>query len=153
MYKKILSLMFLIGLFLCAACEARQLAVVVDKANTTQSLSAADLTKILKGDNHKWSDGKQIVLIVRDASGPDLQLALQKLCNCNMSADEFKALLAARKNPVMFVDSEEQLLKSVKSTPGAVGLVDVYSLVGGVNVLKVDGKLPLEPGYVLRGGQ
>jgi hypothetical protein len=38
----------------------------------------------------------------------------------------------------------------VESIPGAVGLVDVYSLNGKVNVLKVDGKLPLEQGYVLK---
>jgi hypothetical protein len=32
-----------------------------------------------------------------------------------------------------------------------VGLVDVYSINGGVTVLKVGGKLPLEPGYALHG--
>jgi hypothetical protein len=30
-------------------------------------------------------------------------------------------------------------------------LVDVYSITGGVNVLKIGGKLPLEPGYSLHG--
>jgi hypothetical protein len=35
--------------------------------------------------------------------------------------------------------------------PGAVGVVDVYSITGGINVLKIDGKVPLDPGYVLHG--
>jgi hypothetical protein len=39
----------------------------------------------------------------------------------------------------------------VESLPGAVGLIDIYSITSGVNVVKVNGKLPLEPGYVLHG--
>jgi hypothetical protein len=39
----------------------------------------------------------------------------------------------------------------VEAIPGAVGLVDVYSINSRVNVLKVDGKLPLEQGYFLQG--
>jgi hypothetical protein len=36
----------------------------------------------------------------------------------------------------------------VAGTPGAVGLVDVHLITSQVNVLKVDGKLPLEKGYL-----
>ena len=52
---------------------------------------------------------------------------------------------------IVVVDSDEALVKKVESTPGAVGLVDVYSITGGVTVVRVGGKLPLEPGYVLHG--
>jgi ABC-type phosphate transport system substrate-binding protein len=144
--------MFLAAMLLmCSACEATQLAVVVDKANSTSSLSAADLAKILKLSNSKWPDGKQVVLVLRGASGPDMQLALQKLSN--MSGDQIKDLLATHKSSILIVNSEQEVLKSVSTIPGAIGLVDVYSLTSGVNVVKVDGKLPLEPGYLLRGGQ
>src|SRR6185312_6833830 len=34
--------------------------------------------------------------------------------------------------------------------PGGLGVVDVYSITSTINVLKVDGKLPLEQGYPLR---
>jgi ABC-type phosphate transport system substrate-binding protein len=144
--------MFLVTvLLMCSACEATQLAVVVDKANNTASLTAADLAKILKLSNSKWPDGKQVVLVLRGASGPDMQLALQNLSN--MSDDQIKDLLAAHKSSILIVNSEQEVLKSVSTIPGAIGLVDVYSLTSGVNVVKVDGKLPLEPGYLLRGGQ
>jgi hypothetical protein len=36
----------------------------------------------------------------------------------------------------------------VESTPGAVGLVEVNSINGSINVVKVDGKLPTEAGYL-----
>ena len=35
--------------------------------------------------------------------------------------------------------------------PGAVGVVDVYSINSSVVVMKIAGKLPMEPGYLLHG--
>jgi hypothetical protein len=52
---------------------------------------------------------------------------------------------------IVVTSSDEDLVKKVESTPGAVGLVDVYSITGGVTVLRVGGRLPLEPGYALHG--
>ena len=132
-----------------ATSAAKQLAVIVDKTNNTGGVSAADLAKVFKFDNHKWPDGRPVILVLRDPSTPEMQTAIQKLYH--MQPDEFKALLAAHQSGVIIVRSEEELLKSVESIPGAVGLVDVYSINGRVNVLKVDGKLPLEQGYFLKG--
>ena len=151
MHKRRLLSILLAVVLISSAAQATQLAVVVDKANTTASLSSADLAKILKLANPKWPDGKQVVLVLRGVPGPEMQLALQKLSN--MSGDQVKDLLAAHKTSILIVNSEQEVLKSLSTIPGAIGLVDVYSLTSGVNVLKVDGKLPLEPGYLLRGGQ
>jgi ABC-type phosphate transport system substrate-binding protein len=141
--------LLLLVVSLGAVSEAKQLAVIVDKTNNLGGLSATDLAKVFKFDNHKWPDGRSVILILRDPSTPEMQTAIQKLYH--MQADEFKALLAAHQSGVIIVRSEEELLKSVESIPGAVGLVDVYSINSRVNVLKVDGKLPLEQGYYLKG--
>lgn len=146
--SRILVLLLLVA-GLGASCEAKQLAVIVDKTNNLGGLSATDLAKVFKFDNHKWPDGRSVILVLRDPSTPEMQTAIQKLYH--MQADEFKALLAAHQSGVILVRSEEELLKSVESIPGAVGLVDVYSINSRVNVLKVDGKLPLEQGYFLKG--
>ena len=144
-----ISVLLLLVACLGASSEAKQLAVIVDKGNNTGGLSAAELTKVFKFDNHKWPDGRPVILVLRDPSTPEMQTAIQKLYH--MQPDEFKALLAAHSSGVIMVHSEDELLKSVESIPGAVGLVDVYSINGHVNVLKVDGKLPLEQGYFLKG--
>jgi len=144
-----ISVLLLLVASLGASSEAKQLAVIVDKGNTTGGLSAAELTKVFKFDNHKWPDGRPVILVLRDPSTPEMQTAIQKLYK--MQPDEFKALLSAHVSGVIMVRSEEELLKSVESIPGAVGLVDVYSITGRVNVLKVDGKLPLEQGYFRKG--
>jgi hypothetical protein len=134
---------------LVASCEAKQVAVIVDKSNSMGGLSTADLAKVFKFDTHKWPDGRPVILVLRDPSTPEMKTAIEKLYH--MQVDEFKALLAAHASGVIVVRSEDELLKSVEAIPGAVGLVDVYSINSRVNVLKVDGKLPLEQGYFLKG--
>ena len=51
----------------------------------------------------------------------------------------------------MIVDSNAAMLTAVRNTPGAIGLIDVFSITQEVKVLKIDGKLPVEYGYILRG--
>ena len=144
-----ICVLLLLAASLGASCEAKQLAVIVDKTNSTVGLSATDLAKVFKFESHKWPDGRPVILVLRDPSTPEMQTAIQKLYH--MQADEFKAFLAGHASGVIVVRSEDELLKSVESIPGAVGLVDVYSINGRVNVLKIDGKLPLEQGYFLKG--
>ena len=52
---------------------------------------------------------------------------------------------------IMIVESDEDLVNKVASIPGAVGIVDVYAINSSVSVVKLAGKLPLEPGYLLHG--
>jgi ABC-type phosphate transport system substrate-binding protein len=139
----------LLAFFLAGSCAARQIAVVVDKTNNVGGLSSSDLAKVFKCDKVKWPDGKTVVLVLRDPSTPVMKTAIEKLYH--MKPEELKAVIAAHHQTVLVVGSEEELLKSVESIPGAVGLVDVYSINSRINVLKVDGKLPLEPGYFLKG--
>ena len=65
-----------------------------------------------------------------------------------VSESELKSLTAARKNSLKVVATDAEVLDLVQSTPGAVGLVDVNSINGSINVVKVDGKLPTEAGYL-----
>lgn len=128
-------------------CEAKHMAVVVNKSNATGNVSAADLVKIFQVNTRKWPDGKNITVVVRDLSSIETQEALQRLYK--MTQPELKAFLESHKGDLVRVDSDEALLKIIETTPGAVGLVDVYSITSRVNVVKVDGKLPLEQGYLL----
>lgn len=142
--------LLLIVLLVCAwiPCEAKHMAVVVNKANSTDNVTAADLAKILQVNTKKWADGKNITIVLRDPSSPETQEALQRLFK--MSQAEVSTFVQNHKSNFIAVDTDEALLKIVETTPGAVGLVDVYSITSRINVVKVDGKLPLEQGYVLR---
>jgi ABC-type phosphate transport system substrate-binding protein len=138
----------LVGLLSCLA-YAGQLAVVAEKSNATSNLSAADLTKIFLAKTHNWPDGKPVVVVVRDLSSADLQLVVRKVLN--MTPAEARAFVETHRSTIVVADSDEAVIRFVSGTKGAIGVVDLFSLTKDVNVLKVDGKLPVEQGYLLRG--
>jgi hypothetical protein len=126
-------------------CYATHMAVVVDKANTTGTVTSAQLVKLLQTDQKTWPGGQHVTIVMLVSA--DTEIALQKLFKVDPT--EVRNFMAAHKSSIVTVDSDAALLKIVEGTPGAVGLVDVYSITSRVNVLKIDGKLPLEQGYLL----
>ncbi|HKW66398.1 MAG TPA: hypothetical protein VJP04_03860, partial [Terriglobales bacterium] len=118
-------------------------------------LSFPDLVKICKGQMGHWPNGRPVTLITRSPASPEMRIVLQKVYG--MTADEVNQLVASANHgrtdhpAIVVVDSDESVVKKVEATPGGVGLVDVYSITGGIDVLRVGGKLPLEPGYALHG--
>ena len=119
--------------------------MVVNKDNAVENVSSAHLERIVRGEIKKWPDGKSVVLVLHKDSAGETE-TLQRLNK--MSAAEWKSFLASRKDAVVFVDTDADVLKAVQTEPGAVGLIDVHSIDNSVNVVHVDGKLPMESGYL-----
>jgi ABC-type phosphate transport system substrate-binding protein len=137
-----------LGVFLVAfltPCFAHHMAVVVDKENNVGNVTAAHLTRIFRSEVKKWPDGKTIILVLHKDSVGETE-TLERLNK--MSDAEWKALIAAHKDSIQTVDSDADVLRIVQSTPGAIGLVDVRSVDNTINVIRVDGKLPMESGYL-----
>jgi ABC-type phosphate transport system substrate-binding protein len=126
-------------------CFAHHMAVVVNKDNKVDNVTAVHLGKILRSEIKKWPDGKAVVLVLHKNSEGETE-TLERLIK--MSPAELKALIATHKDSIMMADSDADVLKIVQSTPGAVGLVEIHSIDNTVNVVKVDGKLPMESGYL-----
>jgi len=59
-----------------------------------------------------------------------------------------KSLLALHKDSIRTVGSDADVIDAVASTPGAIGFVEERSITDRVSVVKVDGKLPMESGYL-----
>jgi ABC-type phosphate transport system substrate-binding protein len=149
---RILQGILLSLLFLCLAecrSEAKQIAVIVNTNNAAQEISSADITKIFKCGTRKWADGTTITLVVRDPLSPEMELLLSRIYK--ISPEEMKSFIANHREAIMVVDSNAAMLTAVRNTPGAIGLIDVFSITQEVKVLKIDGKLPVEYGYILRG--
>ena len=126
-------------------CFAHHMAVVVNKENSVGTVSAAHLSRIFRSEIKKWPDGKTVILVLHKDSAGETE-TLERLNK--MSAGEWKALIAAHRESIMMADSDADVLKIVQSTPGAVGFVDVRSVDNTINVVRVDGKLPMESGYL-----
>lgn len=153
-YRQVLSFCLFIAASVSVAV-ARDLALVSNKANAVSAITLADLVKFSKGQTNRWPDGKSITLIVRSPSAPEMKLFVEKIYDVPKS--QVKEIIAAANHgrmghpAVMIVDSDEELVNKVASIPGAIGVVDVYAINSSVAVVKLAGKLPLEPGYLLHG--
>jgi ABC-type phosphate transport system substrate-binding protein len=134
-----------VALFSAAPCFAHHMAVVVSKQSGVTNMTAAHLGKVFRAEIKKWPNGKDVVLVLHRAS-PGETITLQRLNK--MSAQQWQAWVAEHKNSVKLVDSDQDVLSVVESTPGAVGLVDVRSVNDRVAIIRVDGKVPMEDGYL-----
>jgi ABC-type phosphate transport system substrate-binding protein len=134
--------------FLCACLTpsfAHHTAVVVNKDNAVNNVTSVQLAKIIRGEVKKWPDGKNIVLVLHKDSAGETE-TLEHLNK--MSAAEWKSFLVSHKESIIFVETDADVLKAVQAEPGAVGLIEAHSIDNSVNVVHVDGKLPMEFGYL-----
>lgn len=154
--QRFLRVSIFVFVLLCASlAPARDLALVANKANTLGSVTVPDLVKVCKAQTSRWPDGKSVTFVLRAPSVPAMKVVLEKVYG--MSGSEVDSLIVTSNHahpshpPFVIVASDEELVNTVASIPGAVGFVDVYSINSSVAVVKVGGKLPLEPGYLLHG--
>ncbi len=130
-------------------CSARDFALIVNKASSVRTLTSAELSKLVNGSMPSWPSGGRVTFILRDPTTPAMKVALEKVFG--MTADTLKGVMTANPGYFVVVNSDADVIRMVESLAGAVGLIDIYSITSGVNVVKVNGKLPLEPGYALHG--
>ncbi len=149
MLRKVLVSTVLLITFVSSAA-ARDVAVVSGKSGSVQAVALQDLVKICTGKMTKWPDGRDVKIFVSDPSSPGMKMVVEKVFNIT-GGDARSAL---QKMPgVKVLNSDQDVVAAVPTVAGAIGFVDVYSINGSVVVMKVEGKLPLEPGYVLHKSQ
>lgn len=130
---------------LLTPCFAHHMAVVVDKENNVGNVTAVHLAKMFRSEVKKWPDGKAVILVLHKDSAGERE-TLERMAK--ISASELKALMAAHKDLILIADSDADVLKIVQSTLGAIGFVEIHSVDNTINVVRVDGKLPMESGYL-----
>ena len=132
--------------------------VVVHQSNPNTRLRMGDLQAFFAGARKNWPNGNGIVLVQRSPDSPAYRVLLDRVLN--MSATEYKRRLAnvefMGESPVNLkvLNSDVMACKYVFNVPGAIAVVETESLrlpeCGGVQVVRIDGKLPGEEGYRLR---
>ena len=155
--RNLLSLILLAGIGSVGLipAQAKDLAVISNKGSAMQAIALADLVKVCKGETQHWPDGRPVTFIMLDPQSPEMKLVVQKLYESKV--EDVKELITTANHgrmnhpAIVIVKSDEEVVSKVQSIPGALGVVDVYSITGGVAVVKVAGKNPFEPGYLLHG--
>jgi len=150
----------ILSLLLCACLRAEclpgGLAVVVNKANSLDSVSVAQLRKLILGDMRTWPDHKQVAMISRFPSSKVFQCMLSSVVH--LSAGDYQRYVINAEfrgdDPmtIQLANSDATAGRAVSDTVGSFAIVETNSLAAmgaAVKVLHVDGKAPGQPGYPL----
>ena len=145
---------FCLAASLAASAHAafKNMAIVTSANSKLNDVPMADLVKYCKGTSKTWPDGRNFTIVIKNPDAPEMNAVLQKLFGGAPS--EAKAAISKlneSRTVVKIAASDEDVLKTVEATPGAIGVLDVYSITSSVKVLRVDGKLPFDVGYPLKG--
>jgi len=138
-----------------SASYAKDLALIANKGSGINEITMAELLKVCKAQTNRWPDGKPATFVMRNPTSSDAKIVVEKIYAS--TPDAVNGLITTANHErtshpaIIVVTSDDELVKRVASTPGAVGLVDVYAINSSVEVVKIGGKLPLEPGYPLHG--
>lgn len=132
---------------------ATDLAVIVHPNNPVRAMTLAEFGRILRGKSTTWPTGRTVTIVLRGLDVPVMKFLVEKAMGVGVA--EAKTILTdpARKttSPVVFADTDADVIKIVAANSSAIGIIDVYSITGGVKVIKIDDKQPFDPGYVLKG--
>jgi ABC-type phosphate transport system substrate-binding protein len=137
-----------------AESQISDIAVIVNPNNATANVTLADLRKIFAGQKRTWPGGVPIKLLVR-GTGCRERLTLLRLLG--MSESEYKQYWTAQvfrgeaDAEPLALPSFGMVKEATMAFPGAIGLADAKDIKAGMimKVLKVDGRMPGEPGYPL----
>lgn len=130
---------------------APRFAIVVGKDNPVDEMSFADLKRLYKGEFVNDRAGNKLIPLALPARSPDrvafdeLVLAMAPSEVANYWVDrKIRGLSGAPKS----VESPDLLMRILARLPSSVGYVPEKQAQGSdVKIVKIDGKLPGEPGY------
>jgi hypothetical protein len=151
--RSALCAVVLSGVFAAASAlpAIKTIAVVVAADSKLPDLTLTELVKLIKGAQKAWPDGRSFTLVLKNPTAAEMHVAVQKLFGV-APADVPAAIAKINQlRPLIkVVVTDEDVFRTVTTTPGALGLVDVYSINSSVKVLHIDGKLPFDVGYPLK---
>ena len=158
--RKIVSKLVLL-VVICAALaifaeNAREvdIAVVVHPDTPVSNLSLAEVRRVFLGDRQYWSTNVPVVLLIRAPVSRERNVALKVIYQ--MSEAQFKQYWIAKifraesASAPKAVYSNDMANELVSAVPGAIAFIDAREVRLGAKVVRVDGRLPGDPGYILR---
>jgi len=130
------------------------IAVVVNPDTPISNLSLADVRKVFLGDRQYWSTNVPVVLLIRAPVARERDVVLKIIYQ--MSESQFKQYWIAKifraesASAPKVVYSNDMANELVSAIAGAIAFIDAREVHSGTKILRVDGKMPGDPGYPLR---
>lgn len=129
-------------------------AIVVHPTTPVEDLSLDQLRRIFMADQQFWPDGSRITLLVRAPAAYERAIVLNVIYR--MSEDEFrkywvgKMFRAEVPAGPKIVYSSEMAAELVTAVPGAITFIPAGDLLRDAKVVRIDGRVPGQPGYRLQ---
>ena len=133
------------------SASMKKWALIVPGGSKLEDVSFVEIAKLCRGEKQSWPDGRTFTLVMLAPEAPEMRDPVRKLFG--VSSTEIKPLVAKLNGTrpfIKIVEHDEDVLRAVNATPGTIGIVDVYAINSSVKVLRIDGRLPFDPGYALR---
>lgn len=146
-----------VGHALAASAAAQQpaVAIIVNRSNTTESLSVGELREYFLAERSHWPTKQKVRVAMAAAGRPERQLILRLVFNMPREQDFQAYFLRAKfseqtlEQPREFASTPD-VLRFVSNVPGAIGFVRADEVDPSVKVLRVENLTPGDPGYKLR---
>jgi len=133
------------------------LVVVVNKSNSVDNVTKAQLKKMILGEQPTWSAGKKVSVVLRAPGQPERDGVLRSVCG--MSEDDFNqnwmraSFNGSTATPPKSLASGEAVRQLVTILPGGIGFLRVADANDSVKVVSVDGIAAGQPGYKIKAGK
>lgn len=116
-------------------------------------MSFTELRRVFLGDRQFWSSSLRISVLLHAPAARERDVLLKTVYEMSEAqlrqhwiGKVFRA--EAPSAPQMFF-SDEEIVQALAAIPGSIAAVDVTRIPRGLRVLKIDGRMPGEPGYRL----
>ena len=132
---------------------ASDVAVVVHPDVPVDNLTVGELRRVVLGDREFWPAGLRITLLIRAPIAHERDVVLKNLCQ--MTEAQFrqhwigKVFRADTALAPKIVYSTDMATDMVGRFPGAIAFIEASQVGKGLKVVKIDGRLPGEKGYIL----
>src|SRR5271170_913959 len=150
----ILTLIISLGLPLLVQAAGGDIAVVVRPDTPVDGLTLAQTRRILLGEQEFWNPSLRVTLLLRAPAARERDVVLKVIYGMNEA--EFrqywisKMFRAEATSGPKVVYSNEMATELLRALPGSVAFVGASEVPKGLKILKIDGKLPGQPGYPLK---
>jgi hypothetical protein len=130
------------------------IAVVVHPDTPVNSLTLAEVRKVFLGERQYWNASLPVVLLIRAPVARERNVVLRTIYQ--MSEAQFKQYWIAKifraeaASAPKVVYSNDMANELVSAIPGAIAFIDAHDVRPGTKIIRVDGRLPGDPGYELR---
>jgi len=136
--KIILTILSILTVY-CPQAIAADFILVVNKANSTASLSKQDVKKIFLGKKTTWDDGSKIELLTQPDSSAHKPFVKTMVGKSPAQFEMFwkKAVFTGTGTPPMELTDAKAVKDAVSTKPGAISYIPPDKLDATVNKLEV----------------